>query len=176
MPRRQRCLGVNDEQSTCCCCGRRGLKRVVWLLDLHELDVEPAHYGTTCAAHLLMQRLPGEPKPKMAAAEREIAAALDEELTRVAGELLAEVERLPVPEMVEGVNKWGVPVIVCGETEVPFSYDRYDLLTSVDRMRPRVEREWKGDQVFALAQRRGLDACRMSHRARKLIDVRESIR
>lgn len=47
MQPRIKVLGVNDDRDTCQCCGKEGLKRVVWLaID----DSEPVHYGTTCAA------------------------------------------------------------------------------------------------------------------------------
>ena len=39
--------GVNDEQSFCCCCGKSGLKRVVWIEDTETGAI--GHYGTTCA-------------------------------------------------------------------------------------------------------------------------------
>jgi len=42
-------LGVNDDKHTCQCCGKSGLKRVVWL----SIDgANPVHYGTTCAARV----------------------------------------------------------------------------------------------------------------------------
>jgi hypothetical protein len=42
-------LGVNSDKHTCQCCGKSGLKRVVWL----SLDgATPVHYGTTCAARV----------------------------------------------------------------------------------------------------------------------------
>jgi len=41
-------IAINDEQDTCDCCGKKGLKRVVWLHDTIA-DAEVA-YGTTCAA------------------------------------------------------------------------------------------------------------------------------
>jgi hypothetical protein len=31
MQKRVKVLGVNDDRSSCQCCGREGLKRVVWL-------------------------------------------------------------------------------------------------------------------------------------------------
>lgn len=40
-------LGVNDDQDFCQCCGRNGLKRVVWIEDTETQDVR--HFGTTCA-------------------------------------------------------------------------------------------------------------------------------
>jgi len=47
--------GLNDSETTCACCGRNDLKRVVWLTaidaDGNETTVEA--YGTTCAARLL---------------------------------------------------------------------------------------------------------------------------
>lgn len=47
MSKRIKVLGINDDRDTCQCCGRAGLKRVVWL----SIDSgEPVHYGTSCAA------------------------------------------------------------------------------------------------------------------------------
>ena len=40
--------GINDEQDTCSCCGKSGLKRVVWIEDKETGDVD--HFGTACAA------------------------------------------------------------------------------------------------------------------------------
>ncbi|WP_247391853.1 hypothetical protein [Ralstonia pseudosolanacearum] len=39
-------LAVNDDRDFCECCGRRGLKRVVWVRDRETDDVK--HFGTTC--------------------------------------------------------------------------------------------------------------------------------
>lgn len=41
--------GVTDEVSTCDCCGREGLKRVIALSE----EGVVSYYGTTCASHLL---------------------------------------------------------------------------------------------------------------------------
>lgn len=40
-------LGVNDDRDSCECCGKQGLKRVVWIQD-NELS-EIKHFGTVCA-------------------------------------------------------------------------------------------------------------------------------
>lgn len=40
-------LGVNDDRDFCDCCGKQGLKRVVWIQD-NELG-EIKHFGTSCA-------------------------------------------------------------------------------------------------------------------------------
>lgn len=154
---RYRCLAVNDEQSTCCCCGRKGLRRVVWLLDNENPDDEPAHYGTTCAAHLLLGRLPDEPKPKVAAADRAIAEALEAEQRRVASELLEGIAKLVVPEVTQGINKWGVVVAVCGGTELPFHGSSLGRLVPLRDMLAPTVREWTLDQVSAAARERGLD-------------------
>lgn len=48
-----RVLGTNDDASDCLCCGRQGLKRVVWLQPLADDgddDGQPVHFGTMCAA------------------------------------------------------------------------------------------------------------------------------
>lgn len=41
--------GVNDDKDTCECCGKAGLKRVVWIEDTETLEVR--HFGTTCATN-----------------------------------------------------------------------------------------------------------------------------
>jgi len=45
-----RILGINDDEDYCSCCGKTGLKRVVWIE--HE-DGSIDHYGTTCATYKL---------------------------------------------------------------------------------------------------------------------------
>lgn len=42
-----RVLSVNDDRDFCECCGRQGLKRVVWIEDVEAGDIK--HFGTTCA-------------------------------------------------------------------------------------------------------------------------------
>ena len=41
-------LEVSDSQDFCMCCGRKGLKRVVFILNTETDEVK--HFGTTCAA------------------------------------------------------------------------------------------------------------------------------
>lgn len=160
-PRRYRCLAVNDEQSSCCCCGRKGLRRVVWLLDLAEPDADPTHYGTTCAAHLLLDLMPADPKPRMSKAERVIAEALAAERERQAAELWARVEALPVPEVTEGTNAHGVKVACCGDAKVPFLGDGWHpdgspRFVPLARMHDRAVAAWRLRRVFALAISDGL--------------------
>ena len=45
-----RVLGVNDDRDSCDCCGRQGLKKVVWL---ETAAGEVVAYGTGCAARAL---------------------------------------------------------------------------------------------------------------------------
>ena len=48
-----RVLGTNDDASDCLCCGRQGLKSVVWLQPLDEdgeEDGAPVHFGRVCGA------------------------------------------------------------------------------------------------------------------------------
>lgn len=40
-------IGVSDDKNFCQCCGRIGLKRVVFIRDLDTDEVK--HFGTTCA-------------------------------------------------------------------------------------------------------------------------------
>lgn len=51
-----RVMGINDDESYCSCCGKSGLKKVVWLAPVDgdgNTDGTAAPYGTTCAAYLL---------------------------------------------------------------------------------------------------------------------------
>ena len=47
MANRYNVVGVNDDKDFCECCGRQGLKRVVWIEDTETQEVK--HFGTTCA-------------------------------------------------------------------------------------------------------------------------------
>lgn len=47
----KRILGINDDKDDCCCCGKTGLKKVVWIEDTETLTIE--HYGTTCASCIM---------------------------------------------------------------------------------------------------------------------------
>lgn len=49
--RRYSILGINDDESVCSICGKKDLKRVVWLEDT-ETGGDPFPVGTTCAAKL----------------------------------------------------------------------------------------------------------------------------
>lgn len=48
MEKQLRVLAVNDDRDFCECCGRQGLKRVVWIEDCESGVIK--HFGTTCAA------------------------------------------------------------------------------------------------------------------------------
>lgn len=39
-------VGINDERDYCECCGKKGLRRVVWVRDTETDEVK--HFGTTC--------------------------------------------------------------------------------------------------------------------------------
>ena len=39
--------GINDDRTFCECCGKSGLKCVVWIEDLETGEIK--HFGTTCA-------------------------------------------------------------------------------------------------------------------------------
>ncbi|QRE00468.1 hypothetical protein [Burkholderia phage BCSR52] len=47
MSKRYIVRGVNDDKDFCECCGRKGLKRVVWIEDTETQEMK--HFGTTCA-------------------------------------------------------------------------------------------------------------------------------
>ena len=114
---RYRFMGINDNESTCVCCGKKGLKRVVWLLDL-DGDDDALHYGTTCAAHLL-SRSSGD-KPTVAQAEKILLAAQQDEDLRVARAEVARVRALPVPmiEVDHTVDALGRIRVTCGDAKV----------------------------------------------------------
>ena len=40
-------LGINDDKSTCSCCGKQGLKKVVWIEDTETGSLD--HFGVICA-------------------------------------------------------------------------------------------------------------------------------
>lgn len=44
---RYQVLAVNDEKDFCECCGKKGLKRVVFIEDTETNEIK--HFGTTCA-------------------------------------------------------------------------------------------------------------------------------
>lgn len=44
---RYQVLSINDDQDFCQCCGKTGLKRVVFIRDTETDEVK--HFGTTCA-------------------------------------------------------------------------------------------------------------------------------
>ena len=44
---RYQVLSINDDQDFCQCCGKSGLKRVVFIRDTETEEVK--HFGTTCA-------------------------------------------------------------------------------------------------------------------------------
>lgn len=48
MASRYKVLAVNDDRDFCECCGRQGLKQVVWIEDTETQEIK--HFGTTCAA------------------------------------------------------------------------------------------------------------------------------
>lgn len=48
MASRYKVLAVNDDKDFCECCGKQGLKRVVWIEDTETQEIK--HFGTTCAA------------------------------------------------------------------------------------------------------------------------------
>lgn len=47
--RRFEVKGINDDRDFCMCCGKTGLKRVVWIEDSETQEVR--HYGVVCATN-----------------------------------------------------------------------------------------------------------------------------
>ncbi len=47
--KRFKVLGVNDDKDFCECCGKTGLKRVVWIEDSETGKLQ--HFGVVCAAN-----------------------------------------------------------------------------------------------------------------------------
>lgn len=56
--------GINDEEDTCSCCGKTGLKRVVWLaaVSVDGEESEPMPLGTSCAAKKMYGKSIGKAK------------------------------------------------------------------------------------------------------------------
>ena len=57
--------GINSDTDTCECCGKTGLKKVVWIVELDQDNNEtalPMAYGTTCAAKKLSLNTTGGSK------------------------------------------------------------------------------------------------------------------
>lgn len=77
---RKKVLGVNDDQDFCCCCGKEGLRRVVWIEDIETGEV--AHFGTTCAAKNA-PALFGEIKESIRAHDKHLSQQAKEELSRL---------------------------------------------------------------------------------------------
>lgn len=48
MESRYKVVGVNDDKDFCECCGKKDLKRVVWIEDIETQEIK--HFGTSCAA------------------------------------------------------------------------------------------------------------------------------
>jgi hypothetical protein len=44
---KKRILGINDDRDFCQCCGKTGLRRVVWIENIETGTIR--HFGTTCA-------------------------------------------------------------------------------------------------------------------------------
>lgn len=44
---RYKVRAVNDDRDFCQCCGKRSLKKVVWIEDVETSEIR--HFGTTCA-------------------------------------------------------------------------------------------------------------------------------
>jgi hypothetical protein len=98
MQKRIKVLGINDDRSSCQCCGREGLKRVVWL----EIDGgEPVHYGTSCAA--LVAGIRGRWTARRADALASEIAKREERLAR------RDLQRVLAQEM---ANRTGLPAYV----------------------------------------------------------------
>ena len=96
---------TNDEADICSCCGKKGLKRVVWL----SCDGnEAAPYGTTCAGYLLTGVKQGKDKAELAIVEAKKAAYKAHAL-----EMFAQAPEVTVTV---DANKFGTrSVFVCGD-------------------------------------------------------------
>ncbi len=83
-----RVLGVNDDRDCCDCCGRQGLKKVVWL---ETAAGEVVAYGTGCAARALgLEGTPAEKRVAIAELARKVLVTerrrvFKEECRRVRG-------------------------------------------------------------------------------------------
>ena len=78
-------LGINDEQDSCQCCSKTGLKRVVWIEDTETGDIQ--HFGTSCA------QSPNK------------AFGLKSEISKAIREFEAEKKRKAIQDYSEAVTK-----------------------------------------------------------------------
>lgn len=138
-----RYLATNDEASDCACCGRKGLKRVVWLAELGpdgEAIDDGEAYGTTCAAHLLLRRLPTQRKPSLSEAKAALEVA-EREAHRLP---FVQATAMATPEVTFGANKWNVRIAICGDAEVTIT-NAFEAKNQVYEDRnavPRVVAKW----------------------------------
>lgn len=116
--RRFTVLGVNDDRDTCDCCGKRPLKRVVWLQDVE--GGEPVAYGTSCAARALA--IPGTWSARDAEKLVCVAQACDERRKRLE-KCKADAQR--------EADATGKPVHVCYSGRSGTYYTRADAALSI---------------------------------------------
>jgi len=108
MTRRYKLVGTDDSQSTCSCCGREDLKRVVWLVPLDSdgnQDGTPEHFGTTCAGRML-----GYANPTAASTKNRVDREARKAAEEHKADLIAQAFRNAVAlEVVRGSNRFGCP-------------------------------------------------------------------
>lgn len=76
---KKRILGINDDRDFCQCCGKTGLRRVVWIENLETGTIR--HFGTTCAGKNA-PALFGEIKEAVKEHNKELSAAVEQELAK----------------------------------------------------------------------------------------------
>jgi len=102
-----RVLGINDDVTTCECCGKTGLKCTVVI----ERESGEVHYGRQCAAKLLM----GNKKNASVASIEKLAKSI-----AYARKWLKVTPKHTAEVVVRSINVWGSPCWVRGEYEVEF--------------------------------------------------------
>ena len=108
-----RIMGTDDSEDTCSCCGRQGLKRVVWVAPLDPdggIEDSPAPYGTTCAARLLGYTYSSAKEAVGVKKLVESEAVLAEVRARVETYQNLLAQDFPVTSIVRTTNRWGVPI------------------------------------------------------------------
>lgn len=84
-------MGINDDVNYCGCCGKTGLKRVVWIAPLDadgNVAGEASPYGTTCAAYTLRIT-----KEKGVRATAKIEAKINAELLKSIDSKIANIRK-----------------------------------------------------------------------------------
>jgi len=98
-----RIVGINDDFDTCLCCGKTGLKKVVWIADVSDPFAEAKPYGCVCAGYVLGWGKLAEGKAR-ARAELEAQKYRTEKRLAARAEYVATIEYREYSNALRGLN------------------------------------------------------------------------